>query len=126
MNRDRADCWLRSFPCFWQHHLEQASWPRKEEEEEEKLPRLLQLVQPRVSGCLFVCCFLCWSLSRQPCYIAAVAVEGFLSQDVDLGTLLKNRHLTFPNFFVPLTLNLGWFGCNCVSSGQFGLWVLYE
>lgn len=50
MNRRLADCWLRSFPFFWQHHLEKPSWPRNEE---EKLPRLLQLAQPRVSGCLF-------------------------------------------------------------------------
>lgn len=49
MNRILADCWLRSFPFFWQHHLEKPSWPRNEE---EKLPRLLQLAQPRVSGCL--------------------------------------------------------------------------
>lgn len=52
-----ADCWLLSFPFFWQHHLEEPSWPRNEE---EKLPQLLQLAQPHVSGYLFVCWLLCW------------------------------------------------------------------
>lgn len=45
------------------------------------------------------------SLDR--CLCQWLAAEGFLSQDVNLGTSLKSCHLMFPNFIVPLSLNWG-------------------